>query len=235
MSLLKLLATGRSLVGMRETTSRYQMRAANLLPKFGSPKNPFATQAKAEPAPVAPAPKPAAAPTPAKPEPAKMETAPLFEPKPGNTAAPAAATVQPVVKDVSMPATAKVVKTQPATIQAGKVEPGPASPARVPSAKRESSGGWIQKLNPLGYFSSGAAGAGKARAARTPVQTELSLEKVKVVRNELNDDDLKVRPAPTAQMPGAASAVLPQPGGAGATAWGRLTSRVLGTDQTLVN
>src|SRR3954452_13896611 len=93
MSLGKLLAAGRGLMGIRDNGSRYRMRTENLLPKFGSEKNPFGTStvpevAKPEPAkapaPVAEAPKPA--PAPAKSEPAKLVTHSLFEPQPATDA-----------------------------------------------------------------------------------------------------------------------------------------------------
>ena len=41
MSLGKLLTSGKSLVGLQNAEGRYEMRAQNLLPKFGSEKNPF--------------------------------------------------------------------------------------------------------------------------------------------------------------------------------------------------
>src|SRR5262249_235881 len=47
MSLVRLLTAGKSLIGIQEETSRYRMRAKNLLPKFGSDKNPFAAPAPA--------------------------------------------------------------------------------------------------------------------------------------------------------------------------------------------
>src|SRR5437660_220499 len=57
MSLARLLTSGKSLVGLKNSTSRYRMNSKGLLPKFGSDKNPFSSAApEAEPAPVAPAP-----------------------------------------------------------------------------------------------------------------------------------------------------------------------------------
>ena len=45
MSLMRLLTSGKSLVGLETVESRYRMRSRHLLPKFGSTKNPFATPA----------------------------------------------------------------------------------------------------------------------------------------------------------------------------------------------
>ena len=42
MSLLKLLACGRSLIGLKDTPTRYRMSQRYLLPKFGGENNPFA-------------------------------------------------------------------------------------------------------------------------------------------------------------------------------------------------
>src|SRR6185437_11755840 len=49
MSLGKLLTTGKSLVGLSQSTSRYQLQKG-ALPKFESAKNPFAAKTPAEPA-----------------------------------------------------------------------------------------------------------------------------------------------------------------------------------------
>ena len=49
MSLGKLLATGRSLVGGAPSLGRYNISERNRLPKFGSAKNPFAPSATSDP------------------------------------------------------------------------------------------------------------------------------------------------------------------------------------------
>lgn len=54
MSLGKLLATGRSLVGGAPGLGRYDISERNRLPKFGSAKNPFAPSATSEPKAAAP-------------------------------------------------------------------------------------------------------------------------------------------------------------------------------------
>jgi len=61
MSLIKLLTTGNSLVGLKHTENRYRMSSRRLLPKFASRKNPFrpvqpdvSTQAESKPATQAP-------------------------------------------------------------------------------------------------------------------------------------------------------------------------------------
>jgi len=51
MSLGRLLATGKSLVGGQDRMSRYRLDKQMRLPKFVSPRNPFATEVKAAAAP----------------------------------------------------------------------------------------------------------------------------------------------------------------------------------------
>ena len=41
MSLMQLLTNGKTLVDLKNSTSRYHMPGKNFLPKFGSAKNPF--------------------------------------------------------------------------------------------------------------------------------------------------------------------------------------------------
>ena len=52
MSLGRLLATGRSLVGARDGAGRYQVNKHVALPKFISPRNPFASSSKTEASPT---------------------------------------------------------------------------------------------------------------------------------------------------------------------------------------
>jgi len=49
---------------------------------------------------------------------------------------------------------------------------------------------WVSKLNPASIFRAAPTSAGDA----TPVQVELSLEKVKVVHNDLTDADVEIVP-----------------------------------------
>ena len=50
MSLLRLLTTGKSLVGVRDTESPYRLTNQRLLPQFDPTKNPFSSSRKSEPA-----------------------------------------------------------------------------------------------------------------------------------------------------------------------------------------
>jgi hypothetical protein len=70
MSLVRLLAAGKSLVGLQDMESRYRMRRRNLLPKFGSSKNPFLARTEAPSLPL-----PASRATTAAPNAAEMTSA----------------------------------------------------------------------------------------------------------------------------------------------------------------
>jgi hypothetical protein len=216
MSLLRLLATGKSLVGMPNTNSRYQMRSRNLLPKFGSAKNPFA----APPPPNSESPGATNNSTPA-----KLETASLFEP-----AAP-----EPVPTKPARPVAAKESKTPPPQAAApappAKVEARQADkPAPVaPSGKPTRVGGWVKKLNPLSLLPPWRGEGNRGRPARKHVQTELTLEKVRVVRNDLSDMDFEIVPGRLMGLPSGASPILShQPSSSEPGAWSRLTSKFMG-------
>lgn len=236
MSLLKLLAAGRSLIGTREAHSPYRMRTENLLPKFESSKNPFAAKARAEAQEQPTVPKPTTQPTAAAPaKPAKMETISLFDAKPAAAPAP-----------VKMAEAQPVPVEQRTKLEASKAPEAPKASApdhaKVVGVKKRAPLGWVKKLNPLKLLPTQTEGrkkSSRAGTARPPVQAELSLEKVKVMRNDLSDADLEIMPVkPT---------ILPAPGGLPDAAgpmmsmtrtqpasWNRLTASVSGAIQTMI-
>jgi hypothetical protein len=65
---------------------------------------------------------------------------------------------------------------------------------------------WATKLNPVSLFRSAPTAADKGIAT---VQTELSLEKVKVVHNDLTDADVEVVPMKSRPAPATIPADLP--------------------------
>jgi hypothetical protein len=74
----------------------------------------------------------------------------------------------------------------------------------APTVKRESIFERILKLNPLAWWKSWRTPARRPlpRPSRaTPVQGELSLDKITVVRNDLTDADLEIVPAKTPAEP----------------------------------
>ena len=86
-------------------------------------------------------------------------------------------------------------------------------------------------LVPKGTFGSGMASRA-SRAGRKPVQTELSLDRIQVVRNDLRDTDLEIVPGRLMGMPSGASPVLASVMRPESTGLGRLASRLMGVEQT---
>ncbi len=152
MNLGKLLGSGKSFVNDGKAAA-YRADKRVYLPKFVSPKNPFAAEAQAE------LPKP----------PAEITAAP--------------------VKKITMPKWAKTEKmpTFP--------------PAPKPAAT------WTSRLNPISLWRGSQTDA--AQTAVRPVQTELSLEKVKVVHNDLTDADVEVVPMKSRPARGSSVPELP--------------------------
>ena len=117
---------------------------------------------------------------------------------------------------------------------------------------------WMKKLNPMVWFQKGKPAASKPAGPRfsggkRPVQGELSLDSIKVMRNDLSEADvevvpMRVRPAvrvarkavekmetaredarPTVSASGAAAMAIPELPPA-ATAWEFLGERILGKE-----
>ena len=63
-------------------------------------------------------------------------------------------------------------------------------PVAAPSGVRSRATAWMGRLNPVSRFNAAPA----ASKLATPVQVELSLEKVKVVHNDLTDADVEFVP-----------------------------------------
>ena len=173
----KLLAAGKSWVGYPET-GRYQMRGGLHLPKFISPKNPFKQEAVA--ASVAPSTVAAAPAMPA-------SVAPVAAPAPLVTPLVAAA---PVLTPI--PAT-PVMPLAPKSWKGRAIEV-----ATLMGKFARSAGEWLKRAlffcldhNPFSAIGRPKL-AGIPRFGKSAVQGELSLDRVKVVRNDLSHADLEV-------------------------------------------
>ena len=129
--------------------SRYRMVQPLRLPKFISPKNPFASPVE---------------------KPAVESLAPPVAEKPASG----------------------MVKTQ-------KIPAWPAQekPAPVGSAREKQAPTWTDKLNPFSYFRGSQSPAKKSAG---PIQPELSLERVKVLQNDLSDADVEIVPIKSRRM-----------------------------------
>ena len=200
MSLLQLLTTGRSLVGLKDVESRYRMTSQNLLPRFGGVKNPFCVTDKTV-APEVDARRVTERRAVSRPEPAAVA---------GMRLAPRESAESPFVAAVREPAAAAKAKGW-----------------NVASALRDR---WTGKLS--GLLS--RPGGRQVRTAvlppaRVAEQGELSLERIRVVRNDLSDTDLEVVRAKAAVAP---ARRIAERGVSGATPWGWLAARVRGEGKT---
>ena len=213
MSLGKLLATGRSLAG-GPSAGRYNVSDSNRLPKFGSGKNPFA-----QPAP--------AGATPPQVEKAQIEKLPIEE------AQASAPMIAPV-------AAADLKKTQriPELADATRAEKVLQFVKRIIPATRNAGVALLAKLlAPFRKLTGRVRGVRRKQPAsviprfgKPALQTELSLDNVKVVRNNLEESDLEIVTAQTDTTTQVAPTVAPATPNRGPVppALKKLSSRRLG-------
>lgn len=185
MSLGRLLAAGKSLVGGRGHEGRYRVDKRVALPKFISPRNPFAAPAKTE------------------------------------------VSSEDVESSSLSPAAEPVAAAAKANVDTmGKTD------QRISIGTRAVRwlGEWRQKLNPLPRVVKPPARSAIPRFTKAPVQTELSLDHVKVVRNDLSDADLEIVPvqAPIASLPAKPEEKFALAG----STWDRLTTKFFGAGPT---
>ena len=209
MSLLRLLTSGKSLVGVSDEESRYRLTSQKLLPQFGPARNPFSSIAKAHPAQTAAR----------SPEDHGGNGASVARPGLPGPRGESAAVLQRVVEHRAGPAKFDLRKL------AGTLW------RRIAALLSR----WQAKL--FGLFARSGGKAAKSaipRFPKPPVQGELSLDRIRVVRNDLSDADLEVVPA---KLPAVPVAAAPAPraaelAGGARSAWGRVTNRILGAGKT---
>ena len=199
MSLLRLLTAGRSLVGSQNPEIRYHLSRPGALPKFGGKKNPFRVTTKPEAA----------------------HSAVPSDPSPVGESAAAAVSKAVVEGPVCSEAPRNSGEATAGTGTRAAMT-APFATALAPKAK--ASGALARctgKLKSLLMMSRREPlEPASARASKAMVQAELSLEKVRVVRNDLSDSDLEV----VAVKPrAAASAEEPADDG-----WDKVASRLFG-------
>ena len=199
MSLLRLLTAGKSLVGSQNPQSRYHLSRRPALPRFGGKQNPFRATTLPEAAQSA-APAPMVQPT----EPAQVLALARTE----NCSMPLAQAPEAAATNVagSAPGSEPI---------ASSARPGFGIGALARYAGKFKS--WLA----LGRRPAG--GRTRPRLAKPMVQCELSLERVRVVRNDLSDSDVEI----VARSAPAAEAVEKAPGGA----WERVAERLFGAGE----
>ncbi len=175
MSLLRLLATGKSLIEFKDTPGVYRLASQRLLPHFGPARNPFCTQAK---------------------------------PAPESAMPDRKASATGVGHGFSEALWLKAVSLV------------------------EACGAKIRGL--LGHASGRAAKPAIPRFTKPPVQGELSLDEVRVVRNDLSDADPEVVPASRSAARGKSTSPLrsEEHVEVGGSCWGRAALRIFGASKT---
>jgi len=126
--------------------------------------------------------------------------------QPGEAISPEEAAAAPVKTPITVDAakTQKLPTFSPAP-RAANHRPTTVKKPALPNQKPRRSLGWMGRLNPFGAGS--AFTAARGANAKIPVQAELSLDAVKVLRNDLSDVDIEVvplksRPADSVKAPG---------------------------------
>ena len=202
MSLMRLLTAGKSWAGGKDDIVRYRMTDPRAMPKFGSARNPFRSTAKSgsvqsESQPLAVA----------------ANSANHQESKVGARTAPVRRSQES--------------KATPALLPERSVHPGAVRAGTVRALNNDTGAVQLWKAQ-LGRLASRLfqprprpVKRALADSAEAPVQGELSLEKIKVVRNDLSDADLEVVPAKKA---------IPEPG-AVAMDWGERATSALNQRQ----
>lgn len=187
MSLGRLLAAGKSLVGTNDGGGRYRVNKRVALPRFISPHNPFA--------------------------------APALGVSAADAAAPAS-----VAPPKSVIATAKADPEAP--------EKGLNSASVTVRAVRWI-GEWGRKVNPLPRLAKrpGPVRSLASPSVRMPLQPELSLDKVQVLRNDLSDADYEIVPRKVAADSRTSSLVAQEKMTPAGGMWDRLTTRIFGAGQ----
>lgn len=222
MSLGKLLASGRSLAG-GPTLGRYNVSERNRLPKFGSAKNPFVQPASTSPAdptlasaPAAVAP-PAPTPKPAAEIVAQTVNSPFSTPDLKRTQ---------IIPQLPKPTwVQRVNRAKTAVVDLGKRA---WAMALATGAKL-----WDLALNLLGRMKRVRRKEPQSvipRFGKPAIQGELSLDNVKVIRNDLEESDLEIVTAQTGTSTQVAPSVAPMTPNRGPVppALKKLTNRMLG-------
>jgi hypothetical protein len=206
MSLLRLLTTGKSLVGFGDTEGRYQLTTQRLLPHFGSAKNPFLSRGESDQAQAE----------------GGSKGIPEGDVDCCNRSAP----------NMGQLADRQAVRQEP-KLSAKVGVAGRLLAMQVRAAAFFTP--WSLRLkNLLNFRRPENPKPAIPRFTKPPVQGELSLDTIRVVRNDLSDADLeviaaKVPEAPAGDLPDLQP--VPQATVVGSR-WGRVRNRIFGAGKT---
>ena len=209
MSLLRLLTTGKSLVEFKDTPGAYRLTSQRLLPRFGAARNPFCSNVKPNAVPGA--------------DPALGDA--------GDTDASGERCRVP-----SSGGNSTVAAQSGATDRKASAT---ASGHGLPEALRLKAASLVKACGArfkglLGHACGKAAKPAIPRFTKPPVQGELSLEKVRVVRNDLSDADLEVGPAKRSATRESSTSALQSEATTRVVGgrWGRVADRIFGASKT---
>jgi hypothetical protein len=209
MSLLRLLTTGKSLVGLKDLESRYRLTTQRLLPQFGPTRNPFSSNGKSEPAEA-------------------EARVPGVEVGKGSAAGGRGSTDSCEATPVAIPSG---VQDRTAFMNVGV--------RRFTDALRLKAvallGGCKGRLTGMiGRVRVKQAKPAIPRFTKPPVQGELSLDRIKVMRNDLSDADLEViaARAPTAPASSTPALQTAKEVGVVESRWGGATAGLFGAGKT---
>ena len=211
MSLMRFLSAGKSLIGVTESTSQYRMGKPGMMPKFGSGKNPFLSgvkQAEGQGGVAARPPSPTAA-SPNEVKEYRAATSTMSgEKSPGPVHTPATLPKSPpngpaVIRPKSDESAERPrperseVKGDAKASARPVLRPGASRATRLmpggPVALRAMFGNWLDEIKAhIPGSRTAQARIATARSAIAPLQGELSLDRVKVVRNDLSDTDFEI-------------------------------------------
>jgi hypothetical protein len=188
MALLRLLTAGKSLVGLKDPEARYRMTDPRSMPKFGSKKNPFSRNAKS-----------ASVERPTMPIAQVQVEVPQQQAGLGETQRGDKTSGLVTSGSLRRSNTLRPTEARSAVKPEAKVKVAEGQAARAGSQLSA----WVRKLKPLLNFRA-LKKSKPERPEPRPVQGELSLDKVKVMRNDLSDADFVVvrKRAQTASEPG---------------------------------
>jgi hypothetical protein len=212
MSLLRLLTTGKSLVGLKDQQSRYVSRGG--LPRFGGKQNPFRATTRPEFGLQSEANRPV----------------PAEDTKPARTQPNTDPSPQLVTAALLVQAAVPVLSEEPqvgaAAASASPVKASCQAPLGTSGSQKPAFFDWRRLMF---WKSTRSQSRVIPRFGKPLVQGELSLDGVKVVRNDLSETDLEIVPAQPAAEKTPATASNPfSKELAAETTWSRVTGRFFG-------
>jgi hypothetical protein len=230
MSLVRLLTAGKSLIGLQAPKTRYHLHTQRPFPQFGSNRNPFRTTTRPEQAPAASG--------------SSFQQPPLtptLSPSPGERGNNPPPVPKIQTDNERTGKSSDLLPNSSTTEIKGNISPAPN--IQVPKPRPVSRlGEWF------GWRRSRATRALGKLSQKALVQGELSLDRVRVVRNDLTDSDLEVvsvrraaKPQSAASMEGAASSASMRASEAAeglagarlaARAWSRMAGRLMGAGKS---